>query len=765
MNNHLEHQQENLEYWKAKPLSELDEVKILKQLQELGTDHKDAVDWHALAAGARYYRKKEVDKRTQLHLDNIFENESITPFACDIFLNITADRFNIRWFTEEFQKIRETDHSQGKIKKLERTKHQLKEAGKKAKHFETIQLQAENACLQGGESLSKQKVDQALQLLPLMNEAINEAVEDIEKYSETISGIHSSKDKKRKLTDQLQEVERLAVIWEEQFQTDSTPGAEALQELDQMTGLEEVKQKVKLFYYYLKYEKERQKRGLQASGEQSLNMILTGNPGTGKTTIARLLAKIYYQLGLLPREEVVETDRSRLVGAYVGQTEEKTLKVIEEAAGGVLFIDEAHTLYQENGSHDYGQTAVDTLVAAMTSGEHAGTFAVIFAGYSEEMRGFLDSNTGLRSRFPSSNQIHLPDYSMSELMKIGEQIALDQDFTLTEGAYQQLKRRLEKEQVDDSFGNARTVSQLIQEAVFYQGARTAQAGDFSEEAFTVLTEEAFQQDNVKKQPEAPMEELEQLIGLQAVKKEVKQLSSFVTVQREREKQSLPSVPVQLHSLFTGPPGTGKTTVAEIYSRILQELGILKRGHLIVAGRSDLVAGYSGQTALKTKKIIKQALGGVLFIDEAYALLSGSSEDFGKEAINTLVEEMTKHEENLVVILAGYEEPIKQLLKSNPGLHSRFKKHLQFPDYLSEELLEILLQYIEDFGYELGKGVKEKLERAISGQTFSGNARAVKDIAEEAVQSHAYHYLYSSSERKVSILEAEDFKILQEESDV
>ena len=163
--------------------------------------------------------------------------------------------------------------------------------------------------------------------------------------------------------------------------------------------------------------------------------------------------------------------------------------------------------------------------------------------------------------------------------------------------------------------------------------------------------------------------------------------SFVKMQQFRRNNGFPAVPIQLHAVFSGNPGTGKTTVAKIYAELLKECGILKRGHLIVTSRADFVASYVGQTAAKTKKKIKEALGGVLFIDEAYSLL-GQAGDFGKEAIDTLVDEMTKYNENLVVILAGYPNEMEALLNSNPGLHSRFKKFFHFPDYRMEELITI-----------------------------------------------------------------------------
>ena len=162
--------------------------------------------------------------------------------------------------------------------------------------------------------------------------------------------------------------------------------------------------------------------------------------------------------------------------------------------------------------------------------------------------------------------------------------------------------------------------------------------------------------------EHPQQKLDQLIGLSNVKEEVRSIISFVKMQKIRRDFGLPVVPIQLHSVFTGNPGTGKTTVAKIYAELLKECGLLKRGHLMVTSRADFVAGYVGQTAIKTRRKIREALGGVLFIDEAYSLLGQSSGDFGKEVIDTLVDEMTKHNENLVVVLAGYPNEMQHAFR-------------------------------------------------------------------------------------------------------
>ena len=240
---------------------------------------------------------------------------------------------------------------------------------------------------------------------------------------------------------------------------------------------------------------------------------------------------------------------------------------------------------------------------------------------------------------------------------------------------------------------------------------------------------------------SPMEELNSMVGLSRVKEEITTLTNFIKMKQKRDEMNLKSPTISYHCVFSGNPGTGKTTVARIIAEIYRNMGVLKKGHLVETDRSGLVAEYVGQTAIKTNKIIDSALDGVLFIDEAYTLAQGGNEDYGREAIATLLKRMEDDRDRLVVILAGYTNEIEQFIDSNPGLRSRFNRYIHFDDYTAEELYEIFCLQVKKSEYVLAEDasqyLKERLAAVVADKPKDfGNARYVRNLFEKTIEAQS-----------------------------
>ncbi|ADI01858.1 AAA family ATPase [Syntrophothermus lipocalidus] len=257
-------------------------------------------------------------------------------------------------------------------------------------------------------------------------------------------------------------------------------------------------------------------------------------------------------------------------------------------------------------------------------------------------------------------------------------------------------------------------------------------------------------------------ELDSMVGLEEVKKLVRELIVFTVIQKKRLEQNLKAQPMAMHMVMKGNPGTGKTTVARILGKIYRELGTLAKGHLVEVERADLVGEYIGHTAQKTREQIKRAQGGILFIDEAYTLAQGGSRDFGRESIATLVKAMEDHRDELVVILAGYRDEMEFFLKANPGLYSRFPIQVEFPDYSSEELFEIALNMFAERDYLVSSRARWKLKHLLSqfhssGRVVSGNARFVRNLVEKSIRWQALRLAARPvvSRQELMMVESED----------
>ena len=536
----------------------------------------------------------------------------------------------------------------------------------------------------------------------------------------------------------------------EQVPRQVKPLKELLSELDSYTGLTSIKEAVKSFIAYLEFLKERKRLGLKAEEKISINAVFLGNPGTGKTTIARLMGDIFCAMGILTKGHVIEVDRAALVGQYIGETAQKAEKIISDAMGGVLFIDEAYTLIKKGAGQDFGQEAIDILLKRME--DRKGEFVVIVSGYPEEMETFLNSNPGLKSRF--TNTFVFEDYTPDELFVIFQKLLIKEDYVITDNAGEIVKKEFTAlyRKKDKTFGNARTVLKLFNDAKLNLSKSCLQLPEEkrTKEAMTTFSEDVIKISLMKsaskdvkipineEQLKEALDELESLIGLKLLKKEVNdmvKLARYFSEQGDDVRKSLNE-----HILFLGNPGTGKTTVARIFGRIYSALGILSKGHIVETDRQGLVAGYVGQTAEKTTMTIDKALGGMLFIDEAYALVkkNDSGSDFGKEAIDILLKRMEDDRGKFAVIAAGYTDEMNAFIASNPGIKSRFSKSFTFEDYSPSELMEIVKKNLEREKKNITKEAEDKLQKYFE-EIYStrdkkfGNARIVRNILESVKQ--------------------------------
>ncbi|MEV6422035.1 AAA family ATPase [Streptomyces sp. NPDC051662] len=502
----------------------------------------------------------------------------------------------------------------------------------------------------------------------------------------------------------------------------------AEEQLNDLPGLEPVKKHLKELRGRLVNEQLLRAEGRGMDAERgSPHLLFAGPPGTGKTTVARLVGEMYRELGVLSRGHVVEARLDDMIAGYIGQTAPQANAVMDQAMEGVLFLDEVHGLSSENGSFD--RDVVRPLLTRLENDRDR--LVVIAAGYPDKIDEFLASDHGFPRRF--GHRIDFPDYPPDVLHTILLRYlgtsGLDWDETFSDQLLQVVTELYATRRPD--FGNAGTMRELSGK-IF-----TCWANRVEEDIKQPLSIEDLPEEyRALLPPPVPgdgalLADLDDMIGLASVREAITDLADRIRLRQARGR----AVPAPPNMLFTGPPGTGKTSVARAVGTMLRGLGLLRRGHVVEVTRADLVAEYVGQTAPRVRAAVLEALEGVLFIDEAYSLTAGSAihgSDFGKEAIDTLVREMEHRKDRLVVIAAGYPREMDEFLRSNSGLASRFELRVEFPSYSTEELVEVLRRSAEAEGYTLTPEVAERGGRWLDARrrtdpTGFGNAREVRGL--------------------------------------
>ncbi|MFP3041679.1 AAA family ATPase [Treponema primitia] len=559
------------------------------------------------------------------------------------------------------------------------------------------------------------------------------------------------------------------IAWEkpEVFSVD-----QILAELDAMVGMTDIKKTVREIAEKVQYEqKEVKKLGKDYKGEGN-NIVITGNPGTGKTTIVRTLGKLFNAVGLLPRADVIEVQANALKGSYLGQSKDRVMDKVDEARGAILFVDEAYTLADERGPVDsFANEAAVTLMVPLENDRTK--FVCVVAGYPKEMDYFLDKiNPGMRRRF--KHYLNLPDYTADELIEIFERFNVRKEgYTLTPEAQKRAREVIRDmvAQKGEHFGNAGDIRIFFERTTSRLASRMAKLSEAEQEAVGTRTIEASDIGDAEKTVTVDdvLAELDDMVGMKEVKQAVRGIATKLQAQKLIEaKTGKQAAGEGNHMVIMGNPGTGKTTIVRTLGKLFKAIGLLPSEKVLEIQGNDLKGSYLGQSKDKVNEYCRQAMGGVLFIDEAYALVNerGPIDGFATESIDVLMARLENERDRFVGIVAGYPAQMDTFIKkSNPGMERRFKHYITLPDYSPEELIEIFERFnVKKAGFTLTEGAQAKARKAIEemvankGPTF-GNAGAVRSFFEQITTNQ------SSRVMSLPMAELDDALLVITEEDV
>ncbi len=523
----------------------------------------------------------------------------------------------------------------------------------------------------------------------------------------------------------------------------STPTLEeAKYKLNSIIGMKELKEFINNIENNSKVQHIRERLGLKTS-KVAMNMIFAGNAGTGKTNAGRITFEYLNALGILPKSIFIEVSKADFVSEKGNDTAKRTNDIINSALGGVLFIDEAYSLC-ESENDKVGKEIVDSLVKGLE--DNRNDLVVILAGYEKDMKVFLSFNQGLKSRFP--NIIHFEDYNPSEMYEIATNITKAKGYRISKNVKSELIDLFIRNQIigKNDLGNARFVRNIVENAIIDASKKYLTN---SKKEIDLLERDNF---NFKAKTKFDLEEkLNGIIGLEDVKKLLRSQYKLIVAEEKRKSVGVNTkIEQNLNMVFAGNPGTGKTSIARLVADMLNIMGLLKVGQLIETDRSSFVSEIQGETAKKTEKKFKEAIGGILFIDEAYTLANDS---LGREAIETLLKLVEDYSKEVIVILAGYEKEMEDFFDVNIGLKSRFPLWTNFEDYNPNELYEMSIKLIESKGFKLSKNAYVSLKKSFidiheNSDSQSGNGRMVRNHVEKIIRNQSIRI----SENDISVYE-------------
>ncbi|TCK98498.1 SpoVK/Ycf46/Vps4 family AAA+-type ATPase [Natranaerovirga hydrolytica] len=505
---------------------------------------------------------------------------------------------------------------------------------------------------------------------------------------------------------------------------------EAKYKLNSVIGMKGLKEFIVNVENNYKVQKIREKLGLPTS-YMSLNMIFTGNAGTGKTNAARITFEYLNALDILSKSIFKEVSKADFSTENVKDTAKRTQEIVKSAIGGVLFIDEAYSLCEDDNDF-IGKEIVNALLKEIEDNRE--NLIVILAGYEKDMDRFLKINQGLKSRF--SNTIRFEDYTPMEMYGIAVNIAKSKGYKIDKRVKTDLIDLFAKNQFigKTDLGNARFVRNIVENAIMDASKKYLEGVN---KQIDLLERDNF---NFKVKAKFDLEEkLKAIIGLEEVKKLLRSQYQLIVAQEKRKSVGVKTKLEQnLNMVFSGNPGTGKTSIARLVAEMLNSMGLLKVGQLIETDRSHFVADTVSETAKKTETKFKEAIGGILFIDEAYTL---ANDTLGKEAVEILLKLIEDYSNEVIVILAGYEQEMEDFFDINAGLRSRFPLWTNFEDYNPDELLEIAIKIIEGNGFKLSKNAYRALQKSFvdlyeNADSKSGNGRMVRNYVENLIRNQS-----------------------------